>query len=240
MTHRMAYKNYDERWVENTYANEEAGLWSPFSSMGPTLDGRTKPDVAAPGRNVISSYNSFYQEEHPTQTGANVAYSELNERSYPWKADSGTSMSCPIVAGVIALWLQAKPDLTRDDIIGIMQRTCRHPEENLTYPNKKWGDGEIDAYAGLLDILGATAIKEISHHEPKDATIWAQDGQLHIAFRETSDKPITLSIYSTAGACIYQTSISANKQQAVLPLPQMNKGIYVVQLGQSGSTLIRN
>jgi hypothetical protein len=148
-------------------------------------------------------------------------------------------MSCPVVAGIIALWLQAKPDLTREDIIGVLQRTSRHPEEDLDYPNNKYGYGEIDAYAGLLDILGVTAIKEVSRHEPHDATIWAQDGQLHIVFAKNPPKPITLTIYSTAGACVYQTSVSANQQNVSIPLPTLGKGIYAVQLGNLGSTLIR-
>lgn len=239
ITHRRYFRHYSGQWVENAYSNELSGLWSPFSSMGPSLDGRMKPEVTAPGRNIISSYNSFYLEANPTKTGANVAYSNVNERSYPWKADSGTSMSCPVVAGVIALWLQAKPDLTRNEIVNIMERTCSHPEEELTYPNYKYGYGEIDAYAGLLDILSMTDIKEISHHEPHDASIWVQDGLLHVAFEKTTEKPFTLSIYATSGACIYETSISASQPQMVLPLPNMNKGIYVVQLGNSGSTLIR-
>jgi hypothetical protein len=120
-----------------------------------------------------------------------------------------------------------------------MERTCRHPEEELTYPNNKYGYGEIDAYAGLLDILSMTDIKEISHHEPQDATIWAQNGMLHIKFDKTSDKPLTVSIYATSGACIYKTDISANQPNVTLPLPIISKGIYVVQLGNLGSTLIR-
>ena len=238
-THRRYFHHYSGQWVENAYSNEQAGLWSPFSSMGPSLDGRTKPEVTAPGRNITSSFNSFYLEANPTKTGSVVEYSDVNERNYPWKADSGTSMSCPVVAGVIALWLQAKPDLTRNEIVNIMERTCRHPEEELTYPNNKYGYGEIDAYAGLLDILSMTDIKEISHHEPQDATIWAQDGMLHIKFDKTSDKPLTVSIYATSGACIYKTDISANQPNVTLPLPIISKGIYVVQLGNLGSTLIR-
>ena len=58
-THRIWFKNAEGLWNKNVYANEEAGRWSPFSSVGPTLDGRIKPDVVAPGRNVIASYNSY-------------------------------------------------------------------------------------------------------------------------------------------------------------------------------------
>lgn len=238
-THRKGFQNVEGKWIESVYKNEEAGMWSPFSSVGPTLDGRLKPEITAPGRNVISAYSSYYREEHPTSTGYDVANAEIDGRLYPWHAESGTSMSCPVVAGIIALWLQAKPDLTREDIIGVLQRTSRHPEEDLDYPNNKYGYGEIDAYAGLLDILGVTAIKEVSRHEPHDATIWAQDGQLHIVFAKNPSKPITLTIYSTAGACVYQTSVSANQQNVSIPLPTLGKGIYAVQLGNLGSTLIR-
>ena len=238
-THRIWFKNAEGLWNKNVYANEEAGRWSPFSSVGPTLDGRIKPDVVAPGRNVIASYNSYYLEEHPTAVKNDVAYVEVDGRTYPWRIDSGTSMSCPVVAGVIALWLQAKPDLTRDDIMGVLQRTCRHPEEDMDYPNNYYGYGEIDAYRGLLDILGVTAIKEVSQHEPHDARIWADDGLLHIAFDQVSTQPVSVTIYTTGGARVFQTAISTRQSDVTLPLSTLTSGIYVVQLGTMGSALIR-
>ena len=208
-THRSNYQNHEGVWRTNVYSDEKEGLWSPFSSVGPTLDGRIKPDITAPGRNVISAYSSYYLAENPTSTNSDVAYTDIDGRTYPWRVDSGTSMACPVAAGVIALWLQANPNLTRDDIMGVLQRTSRHPEEDMDYPNNKYGYGEIDAYRGLLDILGITAIKEISQHEPHDARIWASNDLLHIVF----DKVPTL--------------------------PTLSKGIYVVQLGEMGSSLIR-
>ena len=143
------------------------------------------------------------------------------------------------IAGIIALWLQAKPDLTREDIIGVLQRTCRHPEEDLAYPNNKYGYGEIDAYRGLLDILGVTAIKEISQHEPADARIWANNGLLHISFSDAPSTSVPVTIYTTGGSVVYQTSVTSSQQKVTLPLPTMTKGIYVVQI-PSGSSLIAN
>ncbi|ODM87446.1 Bacillopeptidase F [Orchesella cincta] len=55
---------------------------SSFSSVGPTTDGRMKPEVSAPGSNVISAYHT-----------SDTAYVSL----------SGTSMACPHAAGAIAL-----------------------------------------------------------------------------------------------------------------------------------------
>jgi subtilisin family serine protease len=226
-------------WVQYLFAGEEAGQWSPFSSIGPTLDGRNKPDVSAPGRCIVSAYSSYYLEENPTATSYDVAHFDVNGRTYPWRVDSGTSMSTPVVAGIIALWLQAKPDLTRDDIMGVIQRTCRHPEEDLDYPNNKYGYGEIDAYRGLLDILGVTAIKEISQHEPSDARIWASDGLLHIVFDNVPTTPVAVTIYTTGGSVVDRSPINTNDNHVILPLPTLGKGIYVVQIGTSGSALIR-
>ena len=45
---------------KKVYNNGTNGVRTPFSAMGPTFDGRIKPDVMAPGQNIISSYSSFY------------------------------------------------------------------------------------------------------------------------------------------------------------------------------------
>jgi hypothetical protein len=129
--------------------------------------------------------------------------------------------------------------LTREDIIGVLQRTSRHPEEDMDYPNNKYGYGEIDAYRGLLDILGITSIKEISQHEPHDARIWASNDLLHIVFDKVPTRPVSVTIYTTGGTRVYQSSINTKQSDVTLPLPTLSKGIYVVQLGEMGSSLIR-
>ncbi len=63
-------------------------------------------------------------------------------------------MSCPIVAGIIAQWMEAIPTLTREQIIEVFEATCRRHDSSLTYPNNDYGYGEIDAEAGLNYLLG--------------------------------------------------------------------------------------
>ncbi len=224
-------KRHDIRYGED-------GLWATYSSMGPAMNGLNKPNVVTPGTNINSSHNSVYLEQHPTETGACVAYSEFNERQYPWRSETGTSMATPVAAGVIALWLEANPQLTRDDVMGVLSRTCRQPEADLTYPNGRYGYGEIDAYRGLLDVLGITGIKEISQTQAKGVSVWAEGGQLHLLFDQQPTKPLSLTIYSTSGAIVYQTTLHATQQHTTLALPITGRGVYVVQV-PSGSALIR-
>ena len=244
-SHRMEFVNIHGKTISHSYG-ESPGQWSPFSSTGPTMGGLLKPDVAAPGLNVLASMSSYYLEEHPVDENPDtwdVAHFEVNGRTYPWTSNSGTSMSTPVVAGAIALWLEAKPTLTKDDIMGILERTCRHPEADLTYPNNRYGYGEIDVYRGLLDILGVTGIKEISQHHPQTVSISFKDGLLHLQFSELPQQPVTLSIYSTGGVLHYQQRLSVKQQEITLPLPIKGKGVYVVQLtgepSVAGSQLIR-
>ena len=72
---------------------------------------RIKPDVVVPGLNINAAYNSFYADFNAISK--NLTYSfPYNGKTYYYLAESGTSMASPVVAGAIALWLQAKPDLT--------------------------------------------------------------------------------------------------------------------------------
>jgi serine protease AprX len=93
-------------------AVDERGLRASFSSVGPTADGRVKPDLAAQGVDVKVAF-----------PGSVSRYG---------RAD-GTSFSCPLTAGVVALLLQVNPAATPDDIAGVLRSTAaqRSAVDNL-------------------------------------------------------------------------------------------------------------
>ena len=77
--------------ISDTLSNNENGI-AAFSSRGPTDDKRTKPDVVAPGANILSVRSQV--------DGASELWGALNG-DYTWSG--GTSMSCPLVAGGAAV-----------------------------------------------------------------------------------------------------------------------------------------
>ena len=93
-------------------AVDQRGLRASFSSVGPTADGRVKPDLAAQGVDVKVAF-----------PGSVSRYG---------RAD-GTSFSCPLTAGVVALLLQVNPAATPDDIAGVLRSTAaqRSAVDNL-------------------------------------------------------------------------------------------------------------
>ncbi len=79
-----------------------------FSVWGLTQDGFIKPDISAPGVDIISvmSKDSDWDSLYPERTVFNGQYFRI----------SGTSMATPMVSGAVALLLQAEPDLTPDQV----------------------------------------------------------------------------------------------------------------------------
>ena len=148
-SYRTGFMNCDGVWMD--YDRGRGGEVANYSSRGPTLSGSIKPDVMAPGTCVVAGFNSYYTEMNPDDymLDYDVARYTFKGRDYSWSSQRGTSMACPIVAGIIAQWMEAVPTLTREQVIEVFEATCTHHDPSLTYPNNDYGYGEIDAEAGL-------------------------------------------------------------------------------------------
>jgi subtilisin family serine protease len=241
MHQRTSFTNILNKPSTYLAIGSEEGHLAAFSSCGPTMDGRIKPEVVAAGHNILSCLNSFYRKNHDDEATAqevvpNTAYvAKAFGKTYAMWAMSGTSMSSPITAGVVALWLQANPNLTPEDIKGIIERTSHQPEPEFSGTDKNvyYGWGEIDAYAGLLDILGLTGIREISKHQPAGLKFRLEGRTLHIDGIDSSE---TVTVFDLSGRPVLRTETSSD---GILSLPGLSTGVYAVQVGHRGSTLIR-
>jgi len=101
-----------------------SGARASFSSVGPSADGRIKPDVAAQGVSVKVA-----------RPDSRTAYATAN----------GTSFSCPLTAGVVALLIQANPQATVDQIFHALRSTATQ----AAAPDNLLGYGIVDALAAL-------------------------------------------------------------------------------------------
>lgn len=156
------------------------------SSYGMSLNGVVQPTVAAPGTNVVSSLNHYNCAQAIAET--------MQWQGYPYGSMSGTSMSCPTVSGIIALWLQADPTLTLGNIKEIIAATSRNDEYTAVNPIK-WGYGKIDAAAGIEYINATTAINTIPGDKPStDSNLW-----FDITGRTFNVKPTVPGIYINSG-----------------------------------------
>jgi serine protease AprX len=124
----------------NTVDRSDDNVWGS-SNVGPRADDgdsdpmdELKPDVLAPGVNIMSA-----------KSDTTATYNQF----------SGTSMAAPHVAGVVALMLEANPDLIPQEVKDIIHMTAEMPEEiepstehDDTY-NYAYGWGFIDAYKAV-------------------------------------------------------------------------------------------
>ncbi|RLT36576.1 MAG: hypothetical protein DWI57_14640 [Chloroflexi bacterium] len=102
-----------------------------FSSRGPTVDGRVKPDISAPGTKIIAA----------RATGTAMG-TPLDDN---YTSAQGTSMATPHVAGLCALILKANPRLTPAEV----KRILRDTSINLNLDANSQGQGRVDALAAV-------------------------------------------------------------------------------------------
>ena len=134
------------------------------------------------------------------------------------------------------LWAQAAAEkgqrLTCKDIKDIIKHACDTDEFTEAKP-ERFGDGKINAYKGLLYVLGIdTKIPTLSKDQPKDVNFRVAGD---IVYTDGAEDGIEVTVYNLQGVAVRQTTV----QGGAISLEGLQKGVYAVQLGKLGSTLIR-
>lgn len=136
------------------------GGWSlaQSSSRGPCDDGRIKPDILAPGTDIMAA-----------KKGTHNQYIEL----------TGTSMACPFVAGLVAIFLDYDDDIADDSDLDfnpdikqlLMASAVDMPGDNDPGVDNKYGAGRVDALDEYTFLTG-------------DISEWYSDAYLAISYQE--------------------------------------------------------
>ena len=142
-------------------------------------------------------------------------------------------MSSPFVAGVMALWLQADPTLTIDEVKEILKATAKQDEFTAAAPHR-FGYGKIDALAGIRYILGTGGVADVK--VDNDILVNEVSRGCYEIFAAGAQQ-VSAVLYSLNGAMA--ASVTANGDTASLGTDGIASGVYVLRASAGGNTVTR-
>ena len=209
-----------------------------FTSHGPTLDGRIKPDIIAPGENVFaprSQMDLFLEHYFIIDTTL--------------QAFSGTSASSPITAGVAAMLWEYNPEFLRSDIIERIKSTAygdSHTQVTGDLPNNVSGWGKIDAFKALTGqsanatdnclIQVICEAEEIIPDTPPDYStvfsLYPNPAYNFVTLEYRSLLPSQVVIYNSSGQQMSVFNLPPTQTILFhqLPVKRFSPGIYFVRI----------
>lgn len=222
-----------------------ANAMSNFTSPGPQLGDAVKPAVCAPGGLVISAFsqNSTYFSDYQDYQIQTVA---VNGKKYYYGLMSGTSMASPAVTGILALWLEANPKLTYEDVLTIFKETARRDkttgDADETGWNARSGYGKIDAYEGLkkaLEMANQSGINEMQNTE-KPVSFMKNSDEWKVLFNN-NETYAQLEVVSMNGQVVYNKRIEAPRrgQEELINLQNLTPGVYVLHVNTLAGSITR-
>ena len=205
-----------------------------FSSYGTNYQGDKLPIVAAPGWAIISSYSRYYISSGKADAGSMSASAQNGNNTDYWGQMSGTSMSCPFTTGTVALWLQAEPTLTIDQIKDVLKNSSTY--DALSMGTERWGYGQLDALKGTQYILQKYAA---------NGAVWEDDNQrLVVSFNGSGydvtmagEAQFTVTVYDIQGRPV--ATARGLDGQASVTTSELTPGVYVLAAQGASSRLTR-
>ncbi|MBO4814496.1 MAG: S8 family peptidase [Muribaculaceae bacterium] len=201
------------------------GYRSYFSSYGVDKAGHQHPLVLAPGQMVVSALNRYQEGLSRNVVTAEEIDNEGN--AHWWGAKSGTSMSAPVVSGIVALWLEANPNLTVADVKRVIRSTAMRDHYVEAEP-ECCGAGKIDAHAGLQAVL-STSIKDVKNDISNlDVTYMESSRSMHV--RGCGASRLSIEVYSMQGQCVSKMTLPTFDGSADVLVPELAAGAYVIRV----------
>ena len=203
----------DAEHIVTVGAVNAAGDRASFSSVGPTYDGRIKPDVMAMGEGtyVASGYGSWW----------------------PYYNGNGTSFATPVLAGAVACLRQARPYSSVQEICDAL-RACGNRAEN---PDSKYGYG-IPDFSQALELL---KVEEHSVAANEIINVYANpsQGEVKVALKEGAKADVT--VYDITGRQLYTYTFNGlNHTTLENYLNALGTGVYFINaVSELGSQTVK-
>ena len=187
-----------------------------FSSVGPTYDGRIKPDVMAMGQDtyVASGYGSWY----------------------PYYNGSGTSFSCPVLAGAVACLRQAFPTVSVQQICDVLRQNGNYASN----PDNYYGYG-IPDFVEAYNVLQMLHVEDTFVNQNDIITVFPNPskGEVHIRLNEANIAE--LSVYDVMGRQLKSYHFNGlNHTTFERYLNELNDGVYFIKAdAETGSQTVK-
>lgn len=224
---------------QNYLATHPLNVLSLFSSQGPTRDGRTKPEICAPGAWIGAALSDDALWLGYLVNPDGVHTMEL-----------GTSMAAPHVSGAAALLLSIDPQLTADEVRSLFTDTATRDGFTGTVPNDRWGWGKLNVFAAVANVNQPEPPPvNPPSSEPQTPEIAAEENPVDAIARFVISLPsgttsAELRIYSVDGVLVYDASVHLSVDRVEWPLITNRGGtvasglyLYVLVTNQGTSTV---
>ena len=192
----------DAEHILTVGAVDENGYRANFSSVGPTYDGRIKPDVMAMGE------------------GTYVASGDGGW--WPYYNGNGTSFATPVLAGAVACLRQARPYASVQEICDVI-RSCGNRADN---PDSKYGYG-IPDFSQALELLHVEEAP-IQNNNLINVYPNPSQGEMHVVLNEGAKAELT--VFDFMGRQLYTYSFNGlNHTTLETYLNTLGSGIYFIK-----------
>jgi minor extracellular serine protease Vpr len=232
-------------WSYNGYV--QAGKLVPFSSRGPMVDGRIKPDITAPGLTIATSLSSYASSYTPSGDDSSSVVSvitgyqnPISNNNFYYGEFTGTSASSPAAAGIVALLLQASPNLTPSMVKDALTTTAIEDTQTGNIPdggNNMWGVGKINAYKAIKKVIQqATGVYSFSGQK-LECVLYPNpnNGQFTIDYTSKKTETVNVEVLDIRGSKVItkKWNVVVGNNLQTLSLMELPKGFYIVKISSS-------
>ncbi len=199
------------------------------SSVGPTRDGRVRPDITAPGANTISC---AVISSLPSMIASSPEYIGVGGFHV---TGGGSSASSPVVAGCVALYLERFPNANYVQVKDAVTNCARADIFTGTVlPDNTWGYGKVDAFSMLtncaLSVLENTTSENSFQLYPNPVN---GSASFQLQFNAVKNESV-IEIYSVNGMLLFSEALQVGESSVNIPEGLMSSGMYLVRISGEG------